>query len=331
MAKKLKINEYYLDVNGKLKKYDGLESFDQTTTNEINSHPTTDLTEQENIEKAIAKYNEMAHTNPFLYNYDLSSNMSLKSIEDFYVKKGRKEILFEKLVRTNVFRRSKRQKILKKNFKIWENDVKKKLLDLQNYGAVQYNNNSDYLIKKVGFSSYLFNFIGFLLAICLLNESIAMIGAFEGLLYNLIQYSVMIFIFVFLCASLINKFINNSNGVFHRNKLHYDKEQEKIFLDFKKKMKKTYDYYLKKMPRSAYNFEKPQLLIDQTSIRMDNIQKVEDIVSDGTKQLVVRSKNIPSVKFSKAVITFLLVVASLYVYGLAIYRIALFYIEKLSK
>lgn len=330
MKKKKRVKQYYIDSHGKLQfvKDMPMENFD-SLQKENNSYEIDNISELESVEKTIAKYNEMAKTNPFLYNYDLKSDTSLHSIEEFVVLKGKKEIQFSKLVRTNIYRRNKRRRILKKNFKEWNKDVIKKLSDLKNYGSVQYANNRGIMISKVGVSSFIFIFVGFLFSICLLNTVFSIIGPVEGIFRDLLYYALLIIIFTLFASILVNKIISSSNRMFRKNKRHYKKELDKIENDFKNKYKFTYKYYLKNMPRNSSNFKKTQVVIDHTSIRLDRIKSVEEIVADGSKQLITRDKYSGSIKFFRIIIIILLSIASLYIYGLAIYQIALNLLEKM--
>lgn len=330
MVKKKKFKEYYLDSHGNLQvvKDEQIENVD----NSLDSVPSYDLetvNEYENMEKTIAKYNEMAKTNPFLYNYDLKNDISLHSIEEFVILKGKKEIQVSKLVRTNIYRRNKRRRILKKSFKEWNKDVTKKLSDLKNYGSVQYANNKGIVLPKIGIASFIFIIIGFLFSICLINNIFEIIGPVEGVFRDILYYALLVIIFTLFASVLVNKIIRTSNLLLKSNRKHYEREFSQLELDFKKKYKYTYKYYLKNMPRNPDHFKKTQVVIDHTSIRLDKIKSVEEIIADGSMQVITRDKYSGSVKFFKWIIIFLLTVASLYIYGLAIYQIALNLLEKM--
>ena len=337
MAKKRQIKEYYIAPNGKLVQVNSInikapveEKVEEKVSVPVEQDPIAFSEPINEIEKTVVKYNEMSRTNPFLYNYNLESPMSLHSIEDFYVKKGKKELSFRSLVRSNFYRRAKRKRILKKGFKTWDEEVNQKLLDLQNYGTVQYNNNKWMQLPKIKVFGFMFNIIGFLFSIILVNESILMLGVLEGVFKQITYLCILIFIGIFFIGILINRIINTNARVFKKNKQCYNSEVAKIMIDYKKKFKKTSKYYLKNMPKNANNFRSEILLLDETSIQLNNIKKVEDIVADGSKQLIKSNKRSVGIKFSKFIYMFLLTCSSLYVYGYAIYKIALYFIDKIN-
>ena len=337
MAKKRQIKEYYIAPNGKLVQVNSInieapveEKVEEKVSVPVEQTPIASTEPVNEIEKTVVKYNEMSRTNPFLYNYNLESPMSLHSIEEFYVKKGKKELSFRSLVRSNFYRRSKRRRILKKAFKSGDEEVNQKLLDLQNYGTVQYNNNKWMQLPKIKVFGFLFNIIGFLFSIILVNESILMLGILDGVFRQITYLCILIFIGIFFIGILINRIINTNARVFKKNKQCYNSEVAKIMIDYKKKFKKTSKYYLKNMPKNASNFRSEILLLDETSIQLNNIKKVEDIVADGSKQLIKSNKRSVGIKFSKFIYMFLLTCSSLYVYGYAIYKIALYFIDKIN-
>ena len=321
--------EYYIDADGKLQVVKEEEySVIPLKENPVLEPVKEEVTDKNEIVYDMHMYNQMARTNPFLYNYDMLDPLSLQSIEEFYLTNGKKEVLFEELIRTNKFRKAKRKRILKRNFKKWNNEVKKEIEMVSSFKDIQYDTSKGIQLDKINILYFLMPIITLLYSFVLLNAVISIFPYIDGVFRKGIYFCVLASIFSFACANLINSTIDYSRKKFKYNQKFYYKELLKLEKDYKKNFRNTYKYYVSGLTRNALNFKKKKLVIDKTSIKQERIKAIQYIANNGSVQMVKNNKLLKPLKFFKFVVCSLSNLSLLYLIGISIYNLVLYFIDK---
>lgn len=238
-------------------------------------------------EKTVNK--EVLYTNPFLFNIERSNGCYVSSIEDFYLQDKNQTYNMGLILRNGEFKKSTRNKIVKRNFKRWKKEINDRLqfvLRNANYKIKEANNCE---IIGVKFVNKFLLLMSIVICILLLCHVIKIINPLNQT-FKIIAIIIIALSSLGLILSIIQDVRNSNykdNIKTHQSKMNkYEKEVKKAF---KKNYQKSYNYYKKGMKHLIFN--NAPLTIDQIVIggdKIDYIEKSTIIVNDKFMKNIIK-------------------------------------------
>ncbi len=267
--------------------------------------------------------------NPFFYDYNpnIQDNIhQINTIEDFYILRKKKYYNFGGLVRNNEMFLFKRRRILKTQLKQWNQEFEKRLNDVSTLGSSQFQTSEKQIGKGINIIFPILAFLAIVGGIILLNGNLWAFAKPSQSWALLATYvSVIGSFFSILMSHLINRSIKSIKKLYNSNKIEYINRKQEIDKEFQKKYKLVYNYYVKGLKKK---FKKPVLLLDKTAIGEAKIRNIESVITDNSKKLLDANKIERRLVFPKFLLNAISVLSCVYVFGYAIYEIAIYFIKK---
>lgn len=279
-------------------------------------------------------------TNPFLYNPE-TADFPVLSIEDFLVKVGKNEIALGDVIRNPEISYSKRRRIIKNAFRLWNKDYNNKknsaFIDnertvevISEVTSLKFSWKSKLLLAvllfftvfMIGFNSYLWDKFSLTIVgnyFYLVINRMYTATAWLRVVGNLSVYLILITIFYSLIYNLISKDFSKN---YRLAKTYLDRSENNISQSYKKRWRKARSYYLRAIKKHK-NLYFPPLDIGSVQEGQMNIAIFQQICQSLIDRAYKYKKTKPIIKFFKHTLMILCIAGAGTLFIFLIYNIIL--------
>lgn len=336
MAKEKQLKVYSItDLQQKTKKKDKSE---QITSGQARLDDHVPIKMQHHPEGINEEFYALLQTNPFAYNYKTATQKAV-SVEEFYISVKKETKPFGAIFRSSELSKAKKSKLIRRAFAKWKKDF---TTNKQN--VFQKENDKVFVVGEVVVSSVtIINIILIFLLMIILGSMAFQIGSVWDILANspkaiLQKMSLGITTafnvswvklisqasFPVTIAALLYIFYHNSLiGDFKRttkdSRAAYKKTSKEIEQDFKKKFKKTRNYYVRKTGSNPLKIA--PLGIEKTATGGSDFTLISEISDSYVKKAAYLKKNRGKLNAFRFIFIFLVYATMLTPIGYALYSI----------